>query len=127
MSASVLFDTPGPKAKQRILAINVVGVLFIAGLLYLVVAGLAAKGQMEGSLWASLFTSNAWANFLLPGLANTLKAAGLGIVLSVAFGLAFGMGLLAEVKALRWFSTIVVEFFRSVPVLLMIVFFNILL
>ena len=47
MSASVLFDTPGPKAKQRILAINVVGVLLIAGLLYLVVSGLAAKGQME--------------------------------------------------------------------------------
>lgn len=127
MSASVLFDTPGPKARQRILVINIVGVLLIAGLLYVVVSGLAAKGQMAPELWASLFTSNAWVNFLLPGLANTLKAAGLGIVLSVTFGLAFGMGLLAEIKALRWFSTIVVEFFRSVPVLLMIVFFNILL
>ena len=127
MSASVLFDTPGPKAKQRILVINVAGILLIAGLLYLVVSGLAAKGQMAPELWASLFTSNAWANFLLPGLINTLKAAGLGIVLSVAFGLAFGMGLLADIKALRWFSTVVVEFFRAVPVLLMIVFFNILL
>ncbi|MET0872009.1 MAG: amino acid ABC transporter permease [Paeniglutamicibacter terrestris] len=127
MSASVLFDTPGPKAKQRILLINIIGTLLIVGLLYLVISGLAAKGQMDGSLWASLFTSNAWVNFLLPGLLNTLKAAGLGIVLSVAFGLIFGMGLLAEVKALRWFSTVVVEFFRAVPVLLMIVFFNILL
>lgn len=127
MSASVLFDTPGPKAKKRILLINIVGVLFIAGLLYIVIAGLAAKGQMAPESWASLFTSNAWVNFLLPGLINTLKAAGLAIVLSVVFGLAFGMGLLAEVKALRWFSTIIVEFFRSVPVLLMIVFFNILL
>ena len=127
MSASVLFDTPGPKARQRILLVNIVGILLIAGLIYVVVAGLAAKGQMEGSLWASLFTANAWVNFLLPGLANTLKAAGLGIVLSVVFGLAFGMGLLSGIKALRWVSTIVVEFFRAVPVLLMIVFFNILL
>ncbi len=127
MSASVLFDTPGPKAKQRILVINILGVLLIAGLLYVVISGLAAKGQMEASLWASLFTANAWENFLLPGLLNTLKAAGLGIVLSVAFGLAFGMGLLSELKVLRWFSTVIVEFFRAVPVLLMIVFFNILL
>ncbi|GAA1495627.1 amino acid ABC transporter permease [Paeniglutamicibacter kerguelensis] len=127
MSASVLFDTPGPKARRRILLINVIGILLIAGLLFVVVAGLAAKGQMDPELWASLFTSNAWVNFLLPGLLNTLKAAGLGIVLSVTFGLAFGMGLLAQAKALRWFSTIIVEFFRAVPVLLMIVFLNILL
>ena len=127
MSASVLFDTPGPKAKRRILLVNIVGVLLVVGLLYVVISGLAAKGQMESSLWASMFTSNAWVNFLLPGLINTLKAAGLGIVLSVIFGLAFGMGLLAENKILHWFSTIVVEFFRAVPVLLMIVFFNILL
>lgn len=127
MSASVLFDSPGPKAKRRILLTNIIGFLLIAGLLYVVIAGLVAKGQMEPSLWASMFTSNAWQNFILPGLLNTLKAAGLGIVLSVVFGLAFGMGLLSELKALNWFSTIIVEFFRAVPVLLMIVFFNILL
>ncbi|GER21797.1 glutamate ABC transporter permease [Zafaria cholistanensis] len=125
MSASVLFDAPGPKGRRRILIANVVGALIIAWLIFLVVSGLAGKGQMSPDKWAPLFTSNAWTNFFLPGLTNTLKAAAVSIVLSVAFGLIFGLGRLSEHKAWNWTSAVVVEFFRAVPVLLMMVFFNI--
>ncbi|GAA3671395.1 amino acid ABC transporter permease [Arthrobacter ginkgonis] len=125
MSASVLFDSPGPKGRRTILLVNVVGVAVIALLLYLVISGLAAKGQMSPQKWASLFTSNAWLNFFLPGLASTLQAAAVSIVLSIAFGLVFGLGRLSEHKAWNWIAAVVVEFFRAVPVLLMMVFFNI--
>jgi glutamate transport system permease protein len=40
----------------------------------------------------------------------------------MGFGLVFGMGRLFEAAAVRWVSSIVVEFFRSVPVLLMMIF-----
>ena len=52
-----------------------------------------------------------------------LKAAGLAIVTSVVFGLVFGMGRLSGLAPVRWVCTVIVEFFRAVPVLLMMIFF----
>ncbi|MGP9488841.1 amino acid ABC transporter permease [Glutamicibacter sp. AOP33-2CA-4] len=125
MSASILFDTPGPKARRNILAINAVGALIAAGLLAWIIFGLANKDQMQPSQWDDFIEGSTWANYLLPGLLNTLKAAVLGIVGSVIFGLIFGVGRLSQNKLINGFSTVVVEFFRAVPVLLMIVFFNV--
>lgn len=125
MSASILFDTPGPKARRNILAINVVGALIAAGLLAWIIFGLANKDQMQPSQWDDFIEGSTWTNYLLPGLLNTLKAAVLGIVGSVIFGLIFGVGRLSQNKLINGFSTVVVEFFRAVPVLLMIVFFNV--
>ncbi|WP_035750165.1 amino acid ABC transporter permease [Arthrobacter sp. 35W] len=125
MSASVLFDAPGPRARRRILLTNIIGILVIVVLLYIVISGLAGKGQMTAEKWSSLFTANAWVNFLLPGLVNTLKAAALAIVFSVVIGLLLGIGRLSLNKPIRWVCSILVEFFRAVPVLLMMVFFNI--
>lgn len=42
------------------------------------------------------------------------------------FGVLFGMGRLSHLRAVRWVSSVVVEFFRAVPVLLMMVFLNVL-
>lgn len=125
MSASVIFDAPGPKSRRTILAINIVGVAVIAGLLWWIIAGLAAKNQMQASQWDDFLEASTWTNYLLPGLVNTLKAAALGIVGSVVFGLIFGMGRLSHNKLINGISSVVVEFFRAVPVLLMIVFFNV--
>jgi glutamate transport system permease protein len=125
MSASVIFDAPGPKSRRTILAINVVGVVVIVGLLWWIIAGLAAKDQMQASQWDDFLEASTWTDYLLPGLGNTLKAAALGIVGSVVFGLIFGMGRLSHNKLINGVSSVVVEFFRAVPVLLMIVFFNV--
>lgn len=125
MSASVLFDTPGPKGQRAILLTNILGFLIFAGFIAWIIIGLAAKGQMSWSLWDDFLQARTWMDYLLPGLRNTLTAAVLGIVGSVIFGLVFGVGRLAENKVIRWISSVIVEFFRAVPVLLMIVFFNI--
>jgi glutamate transport system permease protein len=63
-----------------------------------------------------------WTEYLVPGILNTLKAAAISIVLAGAFGLIFGMGRLSHSAPVRWVSGIVVEFFRAVPVLLMMYF-----
>lgn len=125
MSASILFDTPGPKSRRNTLIINIIGALAIVALLWWLISSLAAKGQMEASQWDDFLQADTWADYLLPGLANTLKAAGIAIVGSVLFGIIFGIGRLSSNRLINAVSSVVVEFFRAVPVLLMIVFFNV--
>ncbi|HST71297.1 amino acid ABC transporter permease [Kocuria sp. U4B] len=120
---NVLFDVQGPRARRTTAVLNVVGVLLVAALAWAVLGKLADQGQLDATKWASLFTGRTWENFLLPGLVQTLKAALLAVVLSVAFGLVFGLGRLSQLAPVRWVSTAVVEFFRAVPVLVMMIFF----
>jgi glutamate transport system permease protein len=120
---TVLFDAPGPRARRRIALGNVIGALVVLGIAALVTVALANKGQFAWSLWGPVFTSSAWQNYFIPGLQNTLRAAGFAVVGAVVFGLVFGSGRLARSRTVRWLSGIVVEFFRAVPVLLMMVFF----
>jgi glutamate transport system permease protein len=121
--SSVIFDAPGPRARRRIMAINVVGVLVVLGVLAWVVWGLARQGQLTATKWEPFATASAWENYLLPGLVATLKAAAIAIVTANVFGLLFGLGRLSEHAPLRWVSGAVVEFFRAVPVLIMMLFF----
>ncbi len=124
MSAQqVLFDAPGPRARRTILIFNVVGVLVALGLLAWIVSALADKGQLTASMWSPFLQGRTWEFFILPGLLNTLKAAGIAIVTSVAFGLVFGIGRLSHLAPIRWVAGVVVEFLRAVPVLLMMIFF----
>ncbi|WDF32487.1 amino acid ABC transporter permease [Arthrobacter agilis] len=124
MSAQqVLFDAPGPRARRVILIGNIVGVLIALAILWWVVAALAERGQLTGSMWSPFLESRTWQFFILPGLLNTLQAAGISIITAVAFGLVFGVGRLSNLAPVRWIAGTVVEFFRAVPVLLMMIFF----
>jgi len=106
---------------------NIVALALVLYIAYLVVVALADKGQFAASLWQPIFTSDAWQYYFIPGLQNTLRAAGYAVVGAVLFGLVFGSGRLARSRTIRWASGIVVEFFRAVPVLLMMIFFWLLL
>jgi glutamate transport system permease protein len=119
---SLLFDAPGPKAKRRILVVNVAGVAAIAAVLVWAALKLDQHGQWNAALWRKAFTAEAWTAYYLPGLGHTLLAAAIAIVGAFAFGLVFGVGRLATIRPLRWASDIIVEFFRAVPVLLMMIF-----
>ena len=123
MSAqNVLFDAPGPRARRRHAMLTVLGFVLAAGALALVLWKFQAQGQLQASMWTSLFTGDVWTAYLIPGLLNTLKAAAISIVFAMAFGLVFGMGRLSHLPAVRWVCSVVVEFFRAVPVLLMMYF-----
>lgn len=120
---SVLFDAPGPKARARHAVLTGVGVAFVALVLWVVLRKLSATGQLEGAKWKPFVTDWAlWKDYLLLGLWGTIKAAVLAVVFAGIFGVVFGMGRLSHVAAVRWISGIVVEFFRAVPVYLMMVF-----
>jgi glutamate transport system permease protein len=120
--ASVLFDAPGPKARLRSRVVAVVGGLVLAGLVILLVRALAARDQFTGARWLPFLEPTTWTAYLLPGLRNTLVAAFFAIILAVVLGILLGMGRLSGLAPLRWACGVFVEFFRAVPVLMMMLF-----
>lgn len=120
--SSVLFDAPGPRARVRNRVVTAVTVLVAVLVGWVVVTKLAGKGQLDAAKWRPFVTGNLWHTYVLPGVQGTLTAAALSIVLAVALGLILGVGRLAPNSAVRWVSSIVVEFFRAVPVLIMMIF-----
>jgi glutamate transport system permease protein len=122
---AVLFDAPGPKARARHLGLAVVGGLAILGLLALIVRGLANpdNNQLTADKWKPFFTAEAWTAYFLPGIWATVKAAALAVVISAVVGILLGMGRLSQIAVVRLPCGIFVEFFRSVPVLMMMLFF----
>lgn len=120
---TVLFDAPGPKAKVRHAILTVVGILVALAIAYVVYLKFDEANQLQGYMWSPFFTDPAvWTSYIIPGLKGTFTAAGISIVLAVVFGLLFGMGRLSPIGPVRWFCSVIVEFFRAVPVLLMMVF-----
>jgi glutamate transport system permease protein len=123
MSASPLFDAPGPRARRRHAILTVVGVLLAAAVLYVVVRKMADANQLQGDMWKPFVTDRSvWRDYLLKGLWGTLRAAAISIVMAGAFGILFGIGRLSSLAPVRWICGVVVEFFRAVPVLLMMIF-----
>ncbi|WP_404382102.1 amino acid ABC transporter permease [Knoellia locipacati] len=124
MSAqSVLFDAPGPRARRRHALLAGVGALLALAALYFVFRKMQTANQLQGYMWEPFFTDRSvWRDYLLKGLWGTIKAALLSIVFAGAFGLVFGIGRLSSVAPVRWVCGVVVEFFRAVPVLIMMIF-----
>jgi glutamate transport system permease protein len=123
VSASLLFDAPGPRARARHRLLTVVGVLIGLGGLALVLWKMGQAGQLDADMWRRFVLSgDVWTQYLIPGIVRTLEAAAVSIVLALIFGLVFGMGRLSGLAPVRWFCGTVVEFFRAVPVLLMMYF-----
>ncbi|WP_046315473.1 amino acid ABC transporter permease [Mycobacterium sp. UM_Kg1] len=120
--ATVLFDTPGPRARARHHALSVTTVL-VAGLLsWMVYSRLCAKGQLTAEKWAPFLTADLWRTYVLPGVAGTLTAAAWSIGLALILGVALGVGRLSQITPVRWCCAVVVEFFRAIPVLIMMIF-----
>ena len=122
MSASVLFDAPGPRTRARHRIYTVVTVLALLGAIALVVLRLQEYGQFEYDLWEAFVTPDFIRVILVDGLLETLKMAFFAVILAVVFGALFGVGKLSDHRPVRWVCWTVVEFFRAVPVLLLMIF-----
>ncbi len=117
---TVLFDVPGPRAARWFRAVGVAGTLVIVGLGALVVYGLRA--HLTPAMWAPFLELDTWQYYIYPGVFMTLQAALISVVLATVLGFVLGMGRLSHVKVVSWATAAFVEFFRSVPVLMMMLF-----
>jgi glutamate transport system permease protein len=120
-SSTALYDVPGPKALSRHRLYAVITTALLVALLGCLVYALVDTGQFEKVKWRP-FAYEGIQRLLLTGLRNTLEAFGWAAVLSPAFGAVFAAGRLSEHRPLRRVSTVVVEFFRAMPLLVMIFF-----
>ncbi|MEV2191220.1 amino acid ABC transporter permease [Streptomyces phaeochromogenes] len=121
--SSVLYDAQGPRAKRRNVVFSVVFVAALAAVLWWMYDMLEEKGQLEWVLWKPFFTgTEAWSTYIWPGLKNTLKAAALAMVIALPLGAVLGIGRLSEHAWVRVPAGVVVEFFRAIPVLVLMIF-----
>ncbi|CAM4318388.1 MULTISPECIES: amino acid ABC transporter permease [Corynebacterium] len=120
--ATVLYDAPGPNAVKRNYIYTAVTIAALAAAAWWVINTLAGNGQLEAAKWTPFVQANTWTTYILPGLLGTLKAAALSIVFAIVFGVIFGLGRLAQTKVVRWLCGVIIEFFRAIPVLMLMIF-----
>ncbi|WP_221358434.1 amino acid ABC transporter permease [Streptomyces beigongshangae] len=121
--SSVLYDAQGPRARRRNLVVSVVFFAVLAAALWWMYGTLDEKGQLKWELWKPFFTgTEAWSTYLWPGLLNTLKAAALAMVIALPLGAVLGIARLSDHVWVRVPAGVVVEFFRAIPVLVLMIF-----
>ncbi|WP_426624658.1 amino acid ABC transporter permease [Leifsonia sp. McL0607] len=123
--SAVLFDAPGPRARRRNTLLGVVAAVLVVGVLAFIVWRFAVTGQFSSDKWR-VFGFPLVQRSILQALGSTLLAFAYGAVLSLALGLLLAIGRLSARSWLRVTCTVVVELFRAVPllILMMIVYYG---
>ncbi|MFD2675408.1 amino acid ABC transporter permease [Gulosibacter bifidus] len=133
MSASVLYDAPGPKARRRSTVISVISTIIVVTLIGWLAWSLGQPRQTAGgatltglwdpSRWDIFAEPEVWEGLLWRGLVmGTLRAAALAAVLALVIGVLFALGRVARPAWIRIPTTIILEFFRGMPILLVMLF-----
>lgn len=121
MTAPVLADALGPRGRRQARMASVVALVVIAAVVVGALRRLDERGQLDARLWEP-FTDPAVQRFLLGGLANTLKVAVVAMAGSLVIGALMALARLARTPLLKAAATAYVEFFRGVPLYLLIIF-----
>ncbi|MFG2606982.1 amino acid ABC transporter permease [Streptomyces sp. NPDC048514] len=122
--SSVLYDAQGPRAKQRNVLYTILFIAALAAVVWWLYTALDEKHQLDWILWKPFVSSEAYTTYIWPGLQNTLKAAALAMVIALPLGAFFGIARLSDHAWVRVPATIVIEFFRAIPVLVLMIFGN---
>ncbi|HEU0089201.1 MAG TPA: amino acid ABC transporter permease [Pseudonocardiaceae bacterium] len=127
MSTSVLFDSPGPRGRRRIIVGSVAASLVLAGVAVLVILRLQAQGQFTEEKWGPLVNPgnplfvSLWTNLGLALLRN-MQAAVLAMVFSLVLGTLLAVTRISLPRWGRWMVVAPIEFFRGLPVVIAIFF-----
>lgn len=121
MSAGVLFDAAGPRTRRRHLLYSVVSTVVLLAVIAWAVLRLNDKGQLEYALWEPFVTPK-YVAAIGEAWLQTLQMAGLAVLGAVVLGLLLGTGKLSDLTPVRWVSWVVVEFFRALPVIMLMIF-----
>ncbi|WP_237385947.1 glutamate/aspartate ABC transporter permease GltK [Xenorhabdus sp. Sc-CR9] len=70
--------------------------------------------------WSSIIPS---LPFLLNGLVITLKITGIAVIVGILWGTILAMMRLSPIKALSWFAALYVNLFRSIPLVMVLLWF----
>ncbi|MDQ2880544.1 MAG: amino acid ABC transporter permease [Actinomycetota bacterium] len=118
---SALYDLPGPRARARNKALGVLATFGIVALAGFIGYRFWATGQFESTKWQWLLYKDLQVQ-LLAALGATLAAFVVAAVLALVVGLLSAVGRLSEHWWLRTPALAIVEFFRAIPLVVMIFF-----
>jgi glutamate transport system permease protein len=118
---AVLYDVPGPKTRRRSRIISAIVLLAVLAILAWVILTLAAQGVFAPERWDIFNDPLVWFA-LLEGLWVTLQVAFYGAILAIALGMVLSLLRSSDRPGVRIPTTVVLEFLRGMPVLLMILF-----
>lgn len=130
MSTSVLFDAPGPRARRASLIGSILSIVVIlAGVvwIYLLLAapresgGITLPGMFDASRWDIFADPEVW-SFIGQGVVATLQAAAVAAVGAILLGIVFSLMRSSLIPWVRIPTAWLLEFFRGMPVLLMMLF-----
>ncbi|WES65786.1 ABC transporter permease subunit [Microbacter sp. GSS18] len=130
MSTSVLFDAPGPRARRASLIGSILSIaVIIAGAvwIYLLLAapresgGITLPGMFDVSRWDIFADPEVW-TFIGQGVVATLQAAAVAAVGAIVLGIVFSLMRSSLIPWVRIPTAWLLEFFRGMPVLLMMLF-----
>ncbi|WP_371518957.1 amino acid ABC transporter permease [Kitasatospora sp. NBC_01300] len=119
-TASVLYDAPGPRARFRYQLFGALALIGVAALLWYVFTALSDNGQFDPLMWDA-FQYNTVQQRIVDGLLSTLQAFGLAALFSLTLGGLLAAGQLSDHKPVRWAAVGFVQFFRAMPLLILIV------
>lgn len=117
-----LYEAPGPKARKRIVIATTVSFIALVVLIIAVIHQFYRTGQLNGKYWSFFTRATTW-RFLGRGIAGTLEAALAAGVVAFVLGFVMMLGRISTHRAARGISTVLIEFTRGVPTLLLIYFF----
>lgn len=127
--SSVLYDSPGPVARRRQRIGSVVGVVLLLVGLALALRYADRQGLFGADRWDVLYdppkdqsAADVWTSMLVRGLGATLRAAAVAAPIALVAGLLLTLWRTTRHRWLRLPATVVIELFRGLPVLLLMLF-----
>jgi glutamate transport system permease protein len=121
MTAPFLGDELGPRGRRLTRIVSVISGIVLVAVAVVVISRLADKGQLDEAKWRP-FTQWAVIKFFLVGLRITVQLALVSMAGAMVIGGFFALARLARTAPVRWLATAYVEFFRGLPLVLLIYF-----
>lgn len=118
-ATQVLFDAPGPKGRARIALLSILSSVAILAVIGLGLWQFQKNGQLDPNKWVVYLRADYLA-FLGRGLLGTLKVTAVAAVVAFPFGLLLALARLSRFGALSRAATVWIEFFRGIPMLLVV-------
>jgi glutamate transport system permease protein len=121
MTAPFIGDALGPRGRRTTRIVSAVSAVALVAIVGLALSRLSDKGQLDAAKWRP-FTQWSVMMFFLIGLRTTIEVALVSMVGAMAIGAVMALARLSRTRPVRWVAVAYIEFFRGVPLVLLIFF-----
>ncbi|MDQ6726011.1 MAG: amino acid ABC transporter permease [Actinomycetota bacterium] len=121
MTAPFLGDALGRQGRRMTRIASAVSAVVLLGIIGLALSRLSDKGQLDAAKWRP-FTQWSVIKFFLVGLRTTIEVALVSMAGAMAIGALMALARLSRTGPVRWVAVAYIEFFRGVPLVLLIFF-----